>query len=135
MTFTEVGGDGTSLTLPVHAYDPATVLMATDFGDAFATEAGRPFEMTLAFKTAAGLPIMNNVVIPMVSRTQGASADSLYISYPTTTVDGIQYVSGIANNAVGEYEIIIELESSARWSIPVYQGVPLPESRRRFGSM
>lgn len=134
MVFTEVGGDA-SFTLPIHVYDPATVVMATDFGESLVTEAARPFEMTLAFHTAAGLPIMNNLVIPMVSKTEGASAEGLYISYPTTTVDGIQYVSGVANNAVGEYEIIIELQYSARWFIPVYQGVPLPASRRHWGPM
>jgi hypothetical protein len=135
MIFTEVGNDNTSFALPIHVYDPAKVVMATDFGEYLITEASRPFQMTLRFFTEAGLPIMNNTVIPMVSKTQGASADELYLSYPTTTVDGIQYVSGLANNAVGEYELIIELQYSARWSIPVYQGIPLPRARKHWGAM
>ena len=134
MVFTEVGGDGTTFTLPVHVYDPATVTMLTNFGDSLTTEAARPFEMTLAFYTAAGLPIINNMVVPMASKTQGASAE-LYLDLPATNASGIMYVGGVANNAVGEYEIIVDLEGRARWYIPVYQGVPLPGSRRHWGSM
>jgi len=135
MIFSEVGNDNTSFTLPIYVYDPAKVVMVPDFEEYLVTEASRPFEMKLRFFTEAGLPIMNNTVIPMVSKTQGASADDLYISFPTTTIDGIQYVSGIANNAVGDYDLIIELQYSARWSIPVYQGIPLPGARKHWGAM
>lgn len=118
----------------LHVYDPATVVMVTDFGESLSTEASRPFEMHLAFYTSAGMPIMNNFALPMVPKTQGARAE-LYIFRPATNIDGMQYVAGLANDAVGEYDIIIELQDSARWYIPVYQGVPLPGSRRHWGRM
>ncbi len=135
MIFTETGNDNTSFALPIHVYDPAKVVMVPDFGEYLVTEASRPFQTTLRFFTEAGLPIMNNTIIPMVSKTEGASADELYLSYPTTTVDGIQYVSGLANDAVGEYALIIELQYSARWYIPVYQDPALPGARKHWGRM
>jgi hypothetical protein len=143
MTFSEMGGEA-SITLPVHAYDPATVVMTKEAYDSavlepsgvLVTQAARAFSLRFDFYTAAGQPISNHAVTAIsvpVHGLQGASADVDF--YAVTDVDGTRYVSGVGNNAVGDWELVIDLQAARRWRIPVRQETPPPGWRMHWGPM
>lgn len=132
ITFTEVDGTAT-LTMPLVVYDPAAAIMAPDLAAGIQTEASRPFELALTFTTASGRPISNNMIMVLPYAPQGASAEVDFAA--VTNGDGTRYVSGLSNNAVGQYELVVDLQNVRRWRIPVSQGTPLPGARKHFGSM
>lgn len=148
MTFTEAGGSAATLAVPVNVYDGAGVVMTVEAYDpatvvltpeesvlGVTTEAARSFTLKLMFHTASGQAITNNVAMAMspTDPVMGASAEVDFVGY--TDIAGARYVNGLCNNAVGDWELVIDLQHGARWRIPVFQGTPPPGWRRHWGRM
>ena len=144
ITFSDPAGWAVATTIPLHVYDPAGVTMTMqaydyntiDDSGAVITDAARGISLGLSFYTAAGQPITNNVVLAVdlpLHGLESASADVDFVGY--TDIDGRRYVSGLCNNAVGEWELVIDLQYARRWNIPVKQGTAPPGWRKHWGRM
>jgi hypothetical protein len=132
MHLAEVGGTAV-LALPVHVYDPATVVITPDLSGGIVTEATRPCSFVLTIQTASGQPITNNQFLIFPDDNHGASAEVDNFFFRLTDIDGRRVVNGTANNAVGGYTLILELHNvfQYRWFIPVRQD-PAPPGAHRY---